>query len=190
MKVKEESKKVDLKLNIQKSWSCHDFLANINRSGKSEQWQFFYWAPKSLQMLTVAMKLKMLAPWKESNDKSSQHIKNQTLPCRQDSYSQSYGFSSSHVQMWEMDHKEDWVPKNWCFQIVVWRRFLRVLWTARRKKSINPKGSQSWIFIGRTDTEVPILLPPDMKSWFFGKDPDAEKDWALKGEGGGRRWDG
>ena len=167
MKVKEESKKVDLKLNIQKSWSCHDFLANINRSGKSEQWQFFYWAPKSLQMLTVAMKLKMLAPWKESNDKSSQHIKNQTLPCRQDSYSQSYGFSSSHVQMWEMDHKEDWAPKTLDGPLD-WKEI----------KPVNPKGNQLWIFIDRTDVEAyaPILWSPDVKRWLTGKDPDAEKD--------------
>ena len=103
MKVKEESEKVGLKLNIQKT--------KIMASGPITSWQidgeatervrdFIFWgASKSLQMVTVAMKLKMLAPWKESNDKSSQHIKNQTLPCRQDSYSQSYGFSSSHVQM-------------------------------------------------------------------------------------------
>ena len=89
----------------------------------------------------------MLAPWKESNDKSSQHIKKQRhYPASKGSYSQSYGFSSSHVQMWEMDHKEDWAPKNWCFQIVVWRRFLRVLWTARRSyqsilKEVNPEYS-------------------------------------------------
>ena len=63
---------------------------------------------------------------------------------------------------------------------------------SKKIKSVNPKGSQPWIFIGRTDAEaeVLILLPPDMKSWFFGKDADARKDWALKGEGGGRRWDG
>ena len=89
----------------------------------------------------------MLAPWKESNDKSSQHFKKQRhYPASKGSYSQSYGFSSNHVQMWEMDHKEDWAPKNWCFQIVVWRRFLRVLWTARRSnqsilKEVNPEYS-------------------------------------------------
>ena len=79
------------------------------------------------------------------------------------------GFSSGHVWMWELDCEESWVPKNWCFWTVVWRRLLRVPWTARR----------SSMFIGRTDAEAetPILWPPDAKNWLIGKDPDAGKDW-------------
>ena len=77
-------------------------------------------------------------------------------------YSQSYGFSSSHVQMWGLDHKV-WVLKNWCFWIV-------------EIKPVNPKGNQPWIFIGRTDAEAPILWPPDAKSCLTGKDPDAGKE--------------
>ena len=73
-------------------------------------------------------------------------------------------FSSSHIWMWELDHKEGWVPKNWCFQIVVMIRLLRVPWTARIIKPVDPKGNQPWILVGRTDAEAPILWPPDVKS--------------------------
>ena len=93
-------------------------------------------------------------------------------------YSQSYGFSSSHVWMWELDHKEDWVPKNWCLQTVVLKSLESSL-DSKEIKSVNPKGKQSWIFIRRTDAEAeaPILWPPDVKCQLFGKPPDAGKDW-------------
>ena len=89
---------------------------------------------------------------------------------------QSYGFSSSHVWMWELDHKESWVPKKWCFWTVVLDKTLESPLTARRSP-VNPKGNQSWIFIGRTDAEAeaPILWPPDGKNWLSGKDPDVGK---------------
>ena len=92
-------------------------------------------------------------------------------------YSQSYGFSSSQVWMWELDHKENWVPKNWCFWTVVLERTLSPL--NCKIKPVNPKGNQSWIFIGRIDVEVeaPICCPPDVKNWLLGQDPDAGKDW-------------
>ena len=88
--------------------------------------------------------------------------------------SQSYGFSSSHVWMWELDHKESWTPKNWCFWTVVLEKTLESPLDSKEIKAVNPKGNQSWIFIGRT--EAPKLWPPDSKSWFIGKDPDAGKD--------------
>ena len=96
-----------------------------------------------------------------------------------DSYSQTYGFSSSHVWLWELDYKESWAPTNWCCWLWRWRRLLRVFWTPRRSKPVHPKGNQSWILIGRTDAkgEIPILWPPDAKNWLIGKDPDASKDW-------------
>ena len=77
-------------------------------------------------------------------------------------YNQSCGFSSSHVWMWELDHKEGWVPKNWCFWIVVLEKTLESPLDCKKIKPINPKGNQSWIFIGRTDAEaeIPILWPP------------------------------
>ena len=94
-------------------------------------------------------------------------------------YSQSYGFPSSHVRMWELDHKEGWVPKNWCFRTVLLEKTLVSPLDSKEIKSIHPKGNQPWIFIGRTDAEaeVPILWPPDEKSQLTGKDPDAGKDW-------------
>ena len=91
--------------------------------------------------------------------------------------------------MWELDHKEGWELKNWCFQTVVLEK---TPWTARRSnQSINPKGNQPWIFIGRTDAEVeaPILWPPDGKNWLIGKDPDAGKTESRRRRGWQRvRW--
>ena len=79
--------------------------------------------------------------------------------------------------MWELDHKEGWAPKNWCFQTVVLEKTLESP-LDRKIKPVNPKGNQPWLFIGRTDAEAeaPILGPPDVKNWLFGKDPDAGKD--------------
>ena len=107
-----------------------------------------------------------------------------TLPEKVHLSSQSYGFSNSHVWMWELEYKESWMPKNWCFWNVVLENILE-------SPLVPPKGNQSWIFIGRTDAEAeaPILWPPDAKDWFIGKDPDAGKDrrWEEKGTTG---WDG
>ena len=97
-------------------------------------------------------------------------------------YGQSYGFSSSHVWMWELDHMEDWVPKYWCFQNVVLEKSLESPLDNKDIKPVNPKGNQPWIFIGRTDTEAeaPILWLPDAKSQLIGKDPDGGKDWGQE----------
>ena len=124
----------------------------------------------------------MLAPWKESYDKSRQHIKKQRYHfANKGPYSQSYGFSSSHVWMWALDHKEGWTIKNWCFQIVVLEKTLESPLDCKIK-SVNPKGNQSWIFIGRTDAEAeaPIHGPSDAKSQVIGKDPDAGNDWGME----------
>ena len=85
--------------------------------------------------------------------------------------------------MWILDHKESWAPKNWCFWTVVLEKTLESPMDCKEIKQVNPKGNQSWIFIGRTDAEAetPILWPPDAKNWFIGKDPDAGKDWRQKG---------
>ena len=100
-------------------------------------------------------------------------------------YSQSYGFSSNHVQMWEMDHKEGWALKNWCFEIEVLEKTLESPLNCKEIKLVNPKGNQPWIFIGKTAAEAkaPILWPPDMKSRLIGKDPEAGKDWRQKEKG-------
>ena len=91
--------------------------------------------------------------------------------------SQSYGFSSSHVWVWELDHKESWSPKNWCFWTVVLEKTLESPLDCKEIQPIHPKGNQSWIFTGRNDTETPILWPPYAKIWLIRKDPDAGNNW-------------
>ena len=152
-----------------------------------KQWQtLFSWAPKSLQMVTTATKLKTLAPLKKSYDKPRQRIKKQRhYFAHKGPYCQSYGFSSSHVWVWELDHKECLTPKNWCFWTVVLEKTLESPLDCREIKAVNPKGNQSWIFIWRTDaeTETPVLWPPDSKNWLLRKDPDAGKDWRQEEKG-------
>ena len=129
---------------------------------------------------------KMLAPWKKSSDQTRQHIKKWRHHFTDKGpYSQSYGFFSSHAGMWELDHKEGWALKNWCFQTVVLERPLESPLDYKEFKPVNPKGNQSWIFIGRSDVkaEAPILWPSDAKSRLIGKDPDAEKDWGQEEKG-------
>ena len=94
----------------------------------------------------------------------------------------SYGFFSSHVWMWELDHKESWVLRNWCFWTVMLEKTLESPLDSKEIQPVNPKGNQSWLFIGRSDAEAetPILWPHDMKNWLTGKDPDARKDWRQK----------
>ena len=107
------------------------------------------------------------------------YFANKALP------SQSYGFSSSHVWMWELDYEESWALKNWCFWTVVLEK------THESLKSINSKGNKFWIFIGRADAEAetPIIWPPDVKNWLTGKYSDAEKDWRQAERGWQRmRW--
>ena len=118
----------------------------------------------------------MLAPRKESYKKPRQCIKEQRHhyankgPC-----SKSYGFSSSHIWMWELDHNKGWALKNWCFWIAVLEKALET-------KPIDPKGNQPSIFIGRTDAEAeaPTLRPPDVKSQLIRKDPESGKDWRQR----------
>ena len=92
--------------------------------------------------------------------------------------SQSYGFSSSHVWMWELDYKESWAPKNWCFWTVVLEKTLESLLDCKEMQPVNPKGNQFWIFIGGTDAEAEttILWPPNAKNWLIGKDPNSGQD--------------
>ena len=125
-------------------------------------------------------KIQTTAPWKKSYDKSRQCIKKQIHHfANKGLYSQSYDFSSSYVQMWELDLKLSWTLKNWCLQTVVLEKTLESSLGTMEIKPVNPKGNKSWIFIGRTDAEAeaPILWPPDEKNWLIGKDPDAGKDW-------------
>ena len=106
-------------------------------------------------------------------------------------YRQSYGFSSSRVWMWELDHKEGWVPKNWCFQTVVLEKTLESPLDCKEIKPVNPKGNHPWIFIEKTDAEAetPVPWPADAKNWLIRKDADAGKDVGRRRRGQQRmRW--
>ena len=162
MKVKEESEKVALKLNIQKT--------KIMASSPIIPWQidgetmetvkdFIFFGSKITADGDCSHEIQMLAPWKESYDKSRQCIKKQRYYfANKGLSSQSYGFSSSHVWMWE-----SWVPKNWCFWTVVLEKTLESPLDCKEIQPVNPKGNHSWIFIGRTNTEgeMTILWLPD-----------------------------
>ena len=112
-------------------------------------------------------------------------LKNSDIICRQHPSSQSYGFSSSHVWMWELDHKESLALKNWCFWTVVLEKILESPLDSKEIQPAHPKGDQSWLFIGRTDAEAetPILWPPDAKNWLTGGDSDAGKDQRQEEKG-------
>ena len=158
-------------------------------NGNSER--LFSWAPKSLQMMTAAMKLKTLAPWKESYDQPRQYIKKQRHHlANKDPSSQSSGFSNSHVWMWELDYKENWVPKNWCFWTVVLEKTLESPLDCKAIKLVHPKENQSWIFIGRTDTEAetPIFWPLDAKNYSLEKTLMVGKIEGRRRRGQEMRW--
>ena len=123
----------------------------------------------------------------ESYNQPRQHIEKQRhYFVNKGPSSQGYGFSSGHVWMWELDYKESWVPKSWCFWTVVLEKTLESPLDCKEIQPAHPKGNQSWIFIGRADVEAetPILWPLDVKSWLIWKDPDAGKDWGQEEEKG------
>ena len=132
----------------------------------------------------------MLAPWKNSCVKPRQCFKKQRYHfADKGPHSQSYGFSTRHVWMWELDHKEGWVLKNWCFWTVMLEENLESPLDCKEIKPVHTKGNQPWILIGRTDAEASILWPPDAKSRFIRKDPDAGKNWGQEEKGWQRmRW--
>ena len=126
----------------------------------------------------------MLAPWKKNHDQPRQGIKKQRHHfADKGPYSQSYGFFSSHVRTWELDHKEGWALKNWCVWAVVLEKTLESPLDSKEIKPVNSKGNQPWMFIRRTDAEASVLWPPGVKSQLAGKDPDAGKDWGQEEKG-------
>ena len=130
--------------------------------------------------------IKRLAPWKKSYDQPRQSIKKQRhYFANKGPSSQGYGFSISHEWMWELDYKESWAPKKWCFWTVVLEKTRENPLDNKEIQIVHPKGHQSWIFIGRTDAkaETPIFWPPDAKNWLIWKDPDAGEDWRLEEKG-------
>ena len=189
MKVKEENEKVGLKLNIQKM--------KIMGSGPITSWEidgetvetvadFIFLGSQITTDGDCSHEIKRclcLGRQAMTNLDSMLKSRDITLPTE---VHQSYGFSSSHVWMWELDHKESWRPKIWCFWTVVLEKTLESPRGCKEIKTVNPQGNQSCIFIGRTDaeTETPIFWQqPDVKNWLLGKDPDDEKDWRQEEKG-------
>ena len=186
MKVKEESEKVGLKLNIQKTKimvSCPingekveivtDFIffgSNITQnddcSHEIKRWLFL--GRKAMINLDSILKSRDIAlPTKVCL------VKAMVFPV------------VMYRWMWELDYKESWAPKNWCFFTAVLEKTLESPLDCKEIQPVHPKGNQSWIFIGRTDAEAEILIlwPPDGKNWLTGKDPDAGKDWRQEEKG-------
>ena len=174
MKVKEESEKVALKLNIQ--------ITKIVASGPITPWQidgqkmkavtgFIFLGSKITADGDCSHEMKRpLLLRRKAMTNLDRILKSRDIADKGPS-SQSYGFSSSYVCMWELDHKEGLTPKNWCFWTVMLEKTLESSLDWKEIKPVNPKGNQPWIFIGRTDAEAeaPILWPPDVKSQLFGK---------------------
>ena len=132
------------------------------------------------------MKLKDFCSLEEKLWPTWQHIKKQRhYFANKGPSSQGYGFTHSHVWMWELDYKESWAPKNWCFWTVVLEKTLESPLDCKEIQPVHSKGDQSWVFIGRTDTkaETLILWPPHAKSWLIGKDSDAWRDWGQEEKG-------
>ena len=183
MKVKEEIEKAGLKLNIQKT--------KIMASGPITSWQidgkimetvedFIFLGSKITADgdCSHEIKRRLLLGRKAMTNLDSM-LQSQHYFANKYPSSQSYGFSSSHVLMWELDYEESWGLKNWCFWTVVLEKTLESPLDCKETQPVNPKGNQSWIFIGRIfpEAETPILWSPDAKNWVIGEDPDAGKDW-------------
>ena len=152
-----------------------------------KQCQTLFWgAPKSVQMVTAAMKLKDTSSLEGKlwPTRSQIHMQRHYFAHKGPS-SQGYGFSSGHVWMWELDYKESWVPKNWCFWTMVLEKTLESPLDCKEIQPVHSKGYQSWVFTGRTDAkaETPILWPPHEKTWLIGKDSDAGRDWRHEEKG-------
>ena len=142
-------------------------------------------------MVTSAIKLRHLLLGRKAMTYLDSILKSRNITLLTNLSSQSYGYSSSHVRMWELDHKVGCMPKNWCFRTVVLEKTLENPLDSKEINLVNPKGNQPWIFIGRTDAEAeaPIFWPPDVKSQLIGKYSDAGKIESRRKRGWQRmRW--
>ena len=166
-------------------WS-HHFMGNrCGNNGNSDT--LFWGAPKSMQIVTASHEIKrcMLLGRKAMTNIDSLLKSRFITLLTKVHIVKAMDFFSSHVWMWESDHREGWVMKNWGFWTVVLEKTLESPLDCKVIQPAHPKGNQSWIFIGRTDAEAetPILWPPDAKSWLIGKDSDAGKDWGQEEKG-------
>ena len=190
MKVKEESEKVVLKFNTQKT---KIMASRPTTSGKYmgkqwKQWETIFLGSK----ITVdgdcshEVKRRLLLGRKAMTNQARLHFKKQRCYfANKGPSSQSYGFSSRHVWMWELDYEGSWALKDWCFWTVVLEGTLKSPVDCKEIQPVHLRRNLSWIFIGRTDTEAenPLLWPPDGKNQLIGKDPDAGKDWGWEEKG-------
>ena len=161
-----------------------------------KQWKqcqtLFFWAPKSLQMVIAAMKLKDAYSLEGSYDQPRQHIQKQRhYFANEGSSSQGYGFSSGHVWMWELDCEESWTPKNWCFWTVVLEKTPESPLDCKEIQPVHPKGDQSWMFFGRNDakaeTNTLATWCEELTHW---KRLWCWEGLGARGEGDDRGWDG
>ena len=154
-----------------------------------KQWKqcqtLFCWAPKSLKMLTSNEVKRCLLLGRKVMTNLDSILKSRYYFANKGPSGQDFGFSSSHVWIWELDYKESWVQKNWCFWTVLLEKTLENPLDCKEIQPVHPKGDQSWVFIGRTDAEAetPVLWPSHVKSWLIGKNPDAGRDWGQEEKG-------
>ena len=136
-------------------------------------------------MVTAALKLRHLLLGRKAMTNLDSVLKSRDTTLPPKIHIVKDGFSSSRVWMWELDHKEGWAPKNWCFWTVALEKTLESPLDCKEIEPVNPKGNQFWIFIGRTyaEVEAPILWPPHVNSQLIGKAPDAGKDWRQEEKG-------
>ena len=164
----------------------HHFMANRWRNNGNSGWLYFLGLQHHCRWWLQSWNEKKLAPCNKSYEQPRQHIKKQRHYFADKGLSsQSFDFSSSHVWTWELDNKEGWALKNWCFWTVVLEKTLESPLDCKEIKPVHPTGDQSWIFSGRTDVEAetPILWPPDSKNRLVGKDLDAGKNWRQEEKG-------
>ena len=165
-------------------YPLHHFMANRWGSNGNNERLYFWGLQNHCRWWLQPWNKKMLVPWKKSYDQPREHIRKQRhYFANKGSSSQSYGFSSSQVWMWELDYKESWMLKNWCSLTVVLEKTLDSPLDCKEIQPVHPK--QSWMFFGSTDVEAetPVLWTPDVKNWFIGKDPDVGKDWRQEEKG-------
>ena len=188
MKVKEESEKVGLKLNVQETKiMASGPMTSMEIDGETVETvsDFIFGGSKITANGDCSHEIKrhLLLGRKVMTNLDS-ILKSRDI-ANKGPFSQGYGFSSSHVQIWELDYKESWALKNWCFWTVVLEKTLESPLECKKIQPVHPKGDQSWVFIGITDVEAetPILWSPDAKSWLIWKYPDAGNDWGQEKKG-------
>ena len=188
MKVKEESEKSGFQINIQKmKIMAFSPIISWHMDGKTmETLRDFIWGgPKITADCDCSHEIKRHLLLGRKAMKNLDSILKTRDFTDKGLYSQIFGFSSSHIWMWQLDCEEGWVLKNWCFWTVVLEKTLQSPLDRKEIQPVHSKGDQSWVFIGRTDAEAetPILWPPHVKSWLIGKDFGAGRDWGQKEKG-------